>query len=425
MDYPRLRYVEAFPLDHGTSNAYALRDPSGLAEDVVVLSGDALFFLQYFDGKHSLLDMRVEYMRAFGRMIEEQKLANIVAELDRRHFLVSEEFDRYKAELAERMLAEPQRPASHAGQSYEADPQRLREQLDGFFLHPSGAGRPSIWPSLSGQGTGPNGQSKQTSAAARPLAAVAPHIDLRAGGPCYSHTYRALAEAEPAEVYVILGTGHSGLQNLYSVLPQDFATPLGVVRHDPEFIKRLACHHSGDLFSEPLAHRQEHTIEFQAVFLQYLFGGQHDYRIVPVLCSFAHLMLQDSQFAREKQLIEAFIHALRCTIVEDGRRICVLASVDLAHVGPRYGEKLSPDPLFLGQVSAADQQLLMHIERVDAAGLCDTIARERDRYRVCGFAPLYTLLAATEARSGKILRYDRAAVDGRNSTVTFASAVLF
>lgn len=408
MDYPRLRYVEAFPLDHGTTNAYALRDPTGLAEDVVVLSGEALFFLQYFDGQHSLLDMRVEYMRAFGRMMEEQKLRQIVEELDRRHFLASENFDRYKTDLVERIVAEPLRPAVHAGKSYEADPQRLREQLDGFFLHAHGAGLPG-----------------QASGTARPLGAIAPHIDLQAGGPCYSHTYRALVEAEPAEVIVILGTGHTGLHNLYSVLPKDFSTPLGVVHHDPLFINSLAAHHSGDFFSEPLPHRQEHTIEFQVIFLQHLFGGKHEFTIVPVLCSFAHLMLEESQFAREKKLIEDFIQALRNTIAADGRKVCVLASVDFAHVGPRYGDKLSPDPIFLSQVAAADRNLLAEIERVDAAGFHRAISRDRDRYRVCGFAPTYTLLAATEAKSGKILKYDRATVDGQNSTVTFASAVLY
>jgi hypothetical protein len=408
MDYPRLRYVEAFPLDNGVSKSFALRDPSGLAEDLIVLSGDVLFFLQYFDGKHSLLDMRVEYMRQTGRMMDEQKLRQVVEELDRRHFLEGEEFERHKAAAAARWLAEPHRPAAHAGLSYAAEPQRLREQLDGFFQHTSGAGIP-----------GP------ANGAARPVGAIAPHIDLRAGGPCYSHAYRALLEAEPSEVFVILGTGHSGLQHLYSVLPMDFATPLGVVRHDDKFIQRLAANHSGELFSEPLSHRQEHTIEFQVVFLQHLFGGKHEFTIVPVLCSFAHQMLEDERFGREKALIENFTAALRKTIAEDGRKICVLASVDLSHVGPRYGDPYPPDANFLSRVAAADIDLLAAIENVDAAGFHRAIARERDRYRVCGYSPIYTLLAATEARSGKRLKYDRATVDNQNSTVTFASAVLY
>jgi len=408
MDYPRLRYVEAFPLDNGPAKAFALRDPSGLAEDLLVLSGEALFFLQFFDGKHSLLDMRVEYMRTFGRMMDEQKLRQIVDELDRRHFLESENFDRYKAELIEKMLAAPLRPAAHAGQSYAAEPQLLREQLNGFFQHADGAGMPG-----------------QSNGAARPLGAVAPHIDLRAGGPCYSHTYRVLLEAEPPDVFVILGTGHAGLRHLYSVLPKDFATPLGVVRHDARFINRLGASHSGDLFSEPLSHRQEHTIEFQVIFLQHLFGDRHGFTIVPVLCSFAHQMLEDGRFAREKVLIDNFTAALRKTIAEDGRKICVLASVDFSHVGPRYGDMHPPDAIFLSQVTAADQDLLAAIERVDAAAFHRAIARDRDRYRVCGYAPIYTLLAATVAKTGKRLKYGRTVIDDQNSTVTFACAVLY
>ena len=422
MDYPRLRYVEAFPLDHGTTNAFALRDPSGLAEDIVVVSGETLFFLQFFDGKHSLVDMRVEYMRAFGHMMDEQKLQRIVDELDRRHLLEGSTFNRYRTALMAQMMAEPARPAAHAGQSYEADPQRLRQQLDGFFTDADGAGMPGT-PKPASQST--SSAAAEGNGKARPLAAIAPHIDLRAGGPCYSHTYRALLEAEPAEVFVILGTGHSGLQHMYSVLPKDFATPLGVVRQDAAFIKQLAARHSGDLFSEPLPHRREHTIEFQAVFLQHVFGHRHSFTIVPVLCSFAHVMLEDHRLAREKKLIEDFVDALRATIAADGRKICMIASVDFAHVGPRYGDQRPPDAVFLAQVQGADQRLLATIESVDAQAFYQTVSREQDRYRICGFAPIYTLLSATGATRGRALKYDRATVDDQHSTVSFASAVLY
>ncbi len=408
MDYPRLRYVEVIPLENGATRSFALRDPSGLAEEIIVLSGEALFFLQYFDGQHSLIDMRVEYMRHFGRMMDEQKLLQIVDEMSRRHFLEGEEFERHKTTAIERMLAEPARPAAHAGQSYPLEPDKLREQLNGFFLHANGAGKPN-----------------PANGAARPVGLIAPHIDLRAGGPCYSHAYRALLEAEPPEVFVILGTGHSGLRHMYSVLPKDFSTPLGVAHHDERFIQRLAANHSGELFSEPLPHRQEHTIEFQVIFLQHLLGDKRPFTIVPVLCSFAHQMLEEERFAHEKSLIESFVVALRKTIAEDGRKICVLASVDFSHVGPRYGDPIPPDGVFLSQVTAADWNLLTAIENVDADEFHHSVVRERDRYRICGYAPIYTLLAATEAKTGKRLKYDRATVDDQNSTVTFASAVLY
>ena len=50
-----------------------------------------------------------------------------------------------------------------------------------------------------------------------------------------------------------------------------------------------------DCFASELAHRGEHSIEFQAVFLRYLYGGRRDFTIVPILASFAHEALARGQ----------------------------------------------------------------------------------------------------------------------------------
>lgn len=324
-DYPKLRFLEAIPLHSqndshsGSENgvAFALRDPTGIAESIVAVSAEALFALQFFDGQHSLLDIRTEFMRTFGAFLPEEKLLHLVAELQQAHLLDDGAFQDYKTQLERQMLAQPFRQAAHAGTSYPADPARLREQLDSFYRSPLGAGLPN------GVMNGP--------AKTKLLAAVAPHIDLRVGGPCYTFTYRALAEAEPADIYVILGTGHSGLINCFSCLPKDFETPLGMVKHDAEFIDDLRRRHPHELFAEPLPHRTEHTIEFQTVFLQHLFGGKRNFTIVPILCSYAYLMLTDVRFAREKKIIADFANALRATIAASKRRVCVIASVDFTH----------------------------------------------------------------------------------------------
>jgi AmmeMemoRadiSam system protein B len=302
--------------------------------------------------------------------------------------------------------------------SYPADPQSLREKLEGFYRSPQGAGMP-------------NGQLNAT----RVLAAVAPHIDLRVGGPCYTFTYRALAESAPADIYVILGTGHSGLINCFSCLPKDFETPLGVVKHDAEFINDLRRRHPHELFAEPLPHRTEHTIEFQTVFLQHIFGpdspfkktkdGRGNFTIVPILCSYAYLMMTDRRFEREKKIIQAFTEALRAAIVASKRRVCLIASVDFSHVGPRYGDRKTLDAAFLREVGQADQQLLGKIGAVDAEGFVEANAAIADLYRVCGFAPIHTLLAATTAKRGQTLKYEQGLVDDRQSVVTYASAVLY
>lgn len=428
-DYPKLRFLEAIPLhsendlQSGSENgvAFALRDPTGIAESIVAVSAEALFAIQFFDGQHSLLDIRTEFMRAFGAFLPEEKLRQLVTELQQAHLLDDGAFQDYKTQLERQILAQPFRKAAHAGTSYPADPARLREQLDSFYRSPQGAGMPN------GVMNGP--------AKTKVLAAVAPHIDLRVGGPCYTFTYRALAEAEPADIYVILGTGHSGLLNCFSCLPKDFETPLGMVKHDAEFIDDLRRRHSHELFAEPLPHRTEHTIEFQTVFLQHLFSldsplnktkdGRGNFTIVPILCSYAYLMLTDVRFAREKKIIADFTNALRATIAASKRRVCVIASVDFSHIGPRYGDPQTPDAAFMQRVSDADKRLLADIATVNATAFVEATEQIDDRYRVCGFAPLHTMLASTPAKHGRTLKYERGFVDDRQSVVTFASAILY
>lgn len=408
-DYPKLRFLEAIPLEEDQDQHFALRDPSGVAEEVIVVTGEALFLMQFFDGKHSLLDIRTEYQRTFGAFLPEERLHKLVTQLEHMHFLEGAAFQDYKRNLEKGVLAQTLRRAAHAGSSYPKEPQALREQLDRFYRDSGGP----ITHDTNG---------------ASVVGLIAPHIDLRVGGTCYTHAYRALAAGKPADVFVILGTGHSGLHNCYSCLPQDFETPLGVARHDATFIRELARQHPFELFAEPLPHRTEHTIEFQTVYLQHLLGGKHDFTIVPILCSYAYLMLTDGRFKREHKIIEAFVEALRKTCAQytaQGRKVCIIASVDFSHVGPRYGDPYTPDAAFLQNVRNADYELIAAINRVEAEGFVASTAYIEDQYRVCGFAPMHTLLAATTAKTGKLLQYEQGRVDDQKSVVSYASLALY
>jgi hypothetical protein len=68
----------------------------------------------------------------------------------------------------------------------------------------------------------------------------------------------------------------------------DTPDTLGDLAVDRDFVDALATRARQDCFGSELAHRVEHSIELQAVFLRYLFAGRRDVRIVPVLTSFAH-----------------------------------------------------------------------------------------------------------------------------------------
>lgn len=53
------------------------------------------------------------------------------------------------------------------------------------------------------------------------------------------------------------------------------------------------------------------------------------------------------------------------------------------------------------------------------------VAKDGDRRRVCGFAPMYTFLHLVDATHGKLLKYDRSIDPITQSSVSFASLAFY
>jgi AmmeMemoRadiSam system protein B len=403
IESPRLRNrLMAIPIRQGRTVYIALQDQEGLSRETLVLSQQAYFLVTLMDGSNSLVDIQAAYMRQFGRMLFREELEELIRKLDASMFLDNDRSRAHRERIIAEFRSQPRRPAFLAGSGYEADPEKLRKQLLGFF--PGELGGP--------------GQPESGKVGRRLLGLVAPHIDLRSGGPCFAYTYKALVEAAPISTCVILGTGHEPLSRYFALTRKDFETPLGPVAVDGEFVDEL-CHRSTfDLFADEFAHRREHTIEFQALFLKLLLP---EVRIVPILCSFG---VEEMEQAVEP--IANMVRALRETIETYPRPVCVLASVDLAHIGPRYGDSFQPHPGTIRETALADERLLETVAAVNPEAFAAQLIRERNCRRICGLPPLYILLRVLEGRAaGELLRYASAEVDTHHSFVSFASMVLY
>jgi AmmeMemoRadiSam system protein B len=291
---------------------------------------------------------------------------------------------------------------THAGQSYPGDPALLKQELASYFLSEAG---------------GPGAPQEATSR--RPLLGlVAPHIDIKAGGPCYAHAYKTLCESLAPRTWVILGTGHQPLQNFFALTRKDFETPLGVVKGDKQWGETFLQRAPRDVCLDEYAHCREHTIEFQAVFLALC---QPRAQIVPMLCSFS---LED--FETEQGYIDEVAALLRELASTCGYPVGFLASVDLAHIGPRYGDRNQPHSGTVREHLEADRELLATLENCDAGAFIQKLRREHNRRRICGLAPLYVLAKVLEGQArGKVLHHVHAGVDQHNSFVSFASMAFF
>ncbi len=408
MDNPRIRAVEAFPVEHEGQTMICLRDPMAIAPQPILLGMGGYFLITLFDGRHSPDELREAYARQFGEVLAAGKVEELVAALDQAGYLDSENFAQRRAAVMEEFKASGDRAAIHAGLCYEGDPRRLREEMAAFFDPPHGPGR-----------------SPQRRDGRAPAGLIAPHIDPRRGGPAYAHAYFELMGCEPPELFIILGTSHYGAgPELFTATLKDYATPLGPVETDCDFVARLARRYSGgDLFADELLHRNEHSIEFQALFLAWALGTR-GYKVVPILVSSFHEMIAAGRMPAADPRVGSFIEALRAELAAESRSACIIAGVDFAHVGRKFGDEQPADEQFVKWVEQEDRALIENIVRGDPEGFFRAIDKDKDRRRICGLSPMYTQLELLRGRSGRLLKYDVAMEPPTQSAVTFASLAI-
>ena len=93
IDKPRIRPLDAFPVEHQGERMICLRDPSGAAPEAIVIGLGAYYLLTLFDGTRSRLDLQAEFVRQFGEILPSEQLDGLIETLDRGYFLDSPAFE--------------------------------------------------------------------------------------------------------------------------------------------------------------------------------------------------------------------------------------------------------------------------------------------------------------------------------------------
>lgn len=409
MDTPKIRPLEAFPVQQEGQTYVLLRDPGGIAPEPIMIGMGAYFLVTIFDGVNTRRDLQAAFTRRFGDILPSEQLDQLIEALDRGYFLESPRYEERVREIREEFAQSAQRPAVFAGLAYEKEPALLREEIGEYFRRPGG---PGDIPSPRGDGAPLRGL-------------ISPHIDPRRGGGAYAHAYGELLTRERPELVVILGTSHYGMgPQLFSATRKDYLTPLGAVSTDRDFVERLAARYrEGDLFAEEILHRSEHSIEFQALFLAWALGTA-GYQVVPILVGSFHEMVRSGETPTRDPRVGAFIEALRTELADEPRGVLIVAGVDFAHVGRKFGDDFAVDENVAQQVRSADLALIENIKRGDPDGFFAEIARERDARKICGLSPMYTQLELLRDRPARLLAHDIAMEPQTESAVSFASLAI-
>jgi MEMO1 family protein len=403
-DAPRLRPdIEAFPVVYQGREGVAIRDTLGLIARPVVVQGEILILLRLLDGRRTLRDIQETIVRLRGgALVTTDEVRGWLDELDAAFVLDGPRYRAARAKLAADYARRRVRGAALAGESYPARRDLLQRELDRIL---SGAPRPA-----------------RASDASGPLAGLAaPHLDLKAGAPGYAAAYGVLAASAP-DLVVLFGTGHSLDAAYLALTDKDFRTPLGLVRTDREIVADLRRAAGTAAAQDDLAHRREHSLEFQLLFLQHRLG--RSFALVPVLWgSFAKDL---GRVARPAEIpgVADVLASLRETILRRGRKALVVAGVDLSHIGPKFGHDRSAATLRAG-AEAHDRRLLEAAGRGDVEAFWAESRRVRDAYNVCGFSSLACLLEVLAPVSGRLLAYEMTMEEATGSAVSFAALAFY
>ncbi|MHC1592537.1 MAG: MEMO1 family protein [Methermicoccaceae archaeon] len=201
---------------------------------------------------------------------------------------------------------------------------------------------------------------------------VCPHAGYMYSGRTAAYSYALIPEAQ---TYVIFCPNHTGMGTAVSLSTEQWATPLGAVDVDMEFVKGLSMR---TIEMDERAHQYEHAIELQLPFLQYRFGDA--FKIVPIC-----LGMQDETTAAEvgADVREAMESA-------EGR-VVVIASSDFTHYEP---------------VEVATNNDHYVIDALLRADVSEFYRRRAERMvSVCGYGAIGSMLYSVQPESGELLNY--------------------
>ena len=401
---PRIREdLEIIPTSHQGENALLVRDFLGLIRRPVILQGDALNIVGLIDGKRTVRDIQLELVRLKGGvLVDGEAVGQILRDLDSSFLLQSARYRSEKERILQDYLKLEIRPAAHAGVSYPAKPEELREFLDSILGSP---------------GTEALGNSEEE----RICGVVVPHIDLAIGKRVYARAYRSIRSARPVRI-LLIGTGH-GLDDAYFALTEkDFETPFGRVSTDRKVVRVLRRAGGPAVSPYDIAHSREHSLEFQLIFLQHLFGSS--FIVVPILCGSFSRDLARASCASGIPEVAGFLAALRDYWNEDRSRTMIIAAVDFSHIGPKFGHRERASSLLL-EAKKHDHALIAALEAADSRAFWAECRAARDQYNVCGFSTLASLLDAFPEIRGRLIDYEFWKEEATQSAVSYAAFVLF
>lgn len=244
------------------------------------------------------------------------------------------------------------------------------------------------------------------------IGGIAPHAGYSYSGPCAAHLYKVIGEnVRDVNTVIVLGTNHTGLGGAITTTKRYiWSTPLGDVDTDDEFINELLKINLVE--EEPLAHLEEHSVEVQLPFLQFVLKSK--FKLVPIVVRELNVSMLRSMAKAIKDISDKL-----------QRNILLIASSDFTHHGSMYGYVLYTTAV-ARKVRELDMLFINYILKLDTEGFIKSV-REYGA-TVCGPGAIAILMEFVKSVGGKaklLKYYNSAELTGQEDVAVGYASIVF
>jgi MEMO1 family protein len=394
---PRLRSnLDFMPSPDPARPGLFIRDPYHYSDVTLLVPPPLVAALECFNGMQSTLDLRSELVRITGDIQVGELEKHFCDALDEAGFLENDRYRELKGRRETEFASELLRQPVFAGAAYPEDPATLRDVL-----------RLRMGKTENGTAT---------------VAIAAPHASPDGGWDTYRAAYSALPSAEIArdKTFIILGTSHYGAPERFGLTRKRFVTPFGEAQTNTAIVEELARLAPDGVRMEDYCHAVEHSIEFQIVFLQYLYGP--NVKVVPILCGPFVKSVYEGGMPEDTECVARFFDSLGNISAREDRKLLWVLGVDMAHIGRRYGDPIRVTA-GIGEMMAVEQRDRVRIGKITSGNVRDywsLVQDGHDDLKWCGSAPFYTFLKTNPGLKGELRDYHHWQIDP-DSVVSFGA----
>lgn len=411
LERPHLRAIEVERVTYQGNQYFLLHDNMGIAQQQLLAPLHFGGVLALSDGTRALPEIVDDARMLYGSPVDASEAKELFSALESTGMLEGDRFERLRQEAVADWRAQTHRPLALAGRGYPVEGELLGSQFEELL-------------------DACNAQEIPEDALhwEKGVALLSPHIDYPRGGATYAGVWKTLGAAvRSADVAVILATDHKG-DAPFTFTKLDYATAYGVLPTDTVLRDALvkivgeAAAYTGEL-----RHRSEHSIELVVNWLHHM-RRQPPIPIVPVLVGSMHRYFGNSSVDNataspcEDDVLTSIVERLREEM--QTRRVLIVASGDLAHVGPVFGGA----PLDLAAITrlqTEDAHLLATMQHGSADDFFAEIRRTRDKNNVCGVTPIYLAKRVVGDLPGRCTGYAVTPADEFDTSVVTIAGMAF